>query len=96
MDPIFAFIDKSGIEVENEKEKARPNAARLSVLLNGLAKLAQLDRHLYHAHDGKSMITLKWEKTLVQQQQSKHLPVEAPKEELNVARIFRRVYKEIY
>lgn len=30
------------------------------------------------------------------QHKGKQLPTDAPKEELNVARIFRRVYKEVY
>lgn len=41
-------------------------------------------------------MSLKWEKTLVPQQEGKVLSPEPLKEELNVARIFRRVYKEVY
>jgi nicotinamidase-related amidase len=95
LDPVFAVVDKASVEVVNEKEEHRPSASRASVLLNGLARLAELDRHLYHAQDGKSMVSLKWEKTLVPQQEGKQLPTDL-KEELNVARIFRRVYREVF
>jgi hypothetical protein len=93
LDPVFAFVNKSSVEVVNEKEEHRPTPARLSILLNGLARLAELDRHVYHAQDGKSLVTLKWEKTLVPQQEGKVASSEPLKEELNVARIFRRVYR---
>jgi len=94
LDPIFALVDKKGIEVVNEKEDFKPSAAKVSILLNGLARLAELDRHVYHAHDGKSLISLKWEKTLVPQQEGKQISSDI-KEELNVARIYRRVFKEV-
>ena len=95
LDPIFALIDKKGIEVFNEKEDFKPSASKISILLNGLARLAELDRHVYHAHDGKSLISLKWEKTLVPQQEGKQISSDI-KEELNVARIYRRVFKEVF
>lgn len=60
IDPIFANVNKSPIEVLNEKEEHRPDPARISVLLNGLAKLAEIDRHIYHAKDGKNLVSLKW------------------------------------
>jgi hypothetical protein len=88
------LVDKKGIEVVNEKEDFKPSAAKVSILLNGLARLAELDRHVYHAHDGKSLISLKWEKTLVPQQEGKQISSDI-KEELNVARIYRRVFKEV-
>ena len=95
LDPVFALIDKKAVEVVIEKEDHRPSAAKVSILLNGLARLAELDRHVYHAHDGKNLISLKWEKTLVPQQGGKHIGSDL-KEELNVARIYRRVYKDVF
>lgn len=95
IDPIFAFVDKRHVEVVNEKEEYRPDAAKIAVLLSGLAKLAEIDRHVYHARDGKNLVSLKWEKTLVEQQQGKQLQP-ALQEELNVSRIYRRVYKEVF
>ena len=95
IDPIFAFVDKSPIEVANEKEEHRPDAAKIAVLLSGLAKLAEIDRHVYHAKDGKNLVSLKWEKTLVAQQEGRQLRP-ALQEELNVSRIYRRVYKEVF
>lgn len=92
LDPVFSIVSKASVEVVNKKEEHRPNPAKASLLLNGLAKLAQLDRHVYHSHDGKSLVSLRWEKTLVPQQEGKDLP-SSFKEELNVANIFRRVYK---
>lgn len=78
IDSVFAFINKASIEVVNEKEEHKASPARVSVLLNGLAKLAELDRYVYHAQDGKSLVSLKWEKTLVPQQESKRLAAESP------------------
>ena len=94
LDAVFAFVDKGGVEVVAEKEEERASAGRVGVLLNGLARLAELDRHVYHAHDGRSLVSLKWEKTLVAQQEGKQLPASF-NEELNVARIFRRAYQEV-
>jgi hypothetical protein len=94
LDPVFTFIDKSAVEVVNEKEEFKPDSAKLSLLLNGLAKLAQIDRYVYHAQDGKNLVSLKWEKTLVPQLESRSLPTSL-QEELNVSRIYRRVYQEI-
>lgn len=95
LDPVFSIVSKTSIEVINEKEEHRANPTKLSLLLNGLARLAQLDRHVYHAHHGKSLVSLRWEKTLVPMQEGKGLPPNF-NEELNVACIFRRVFKEVY
>jgi hypothetical protein len=56
--------------------------------------MANIDRHVYHAADGKSLINLKWEKTLIPQLPPNSQAQLPPKEELNVSRIYRRVYKE--
>lgn len=95
IDPIFAYVDKSPIEVISEKEEHRPDAAKIAVLLSGLAKLAELDRHVYHARDGRNLVSLKWEKTLVERQQGRQLQPTL-KEELNVSRIYRRVFQEVH
>lgn len=95
LDHVFSIVSKASIEVINQKEEHRANPTRVSILLNGLARLAQLDRHVYHTHDGKSLVSLRWEKTLVPQQEGKNLPTNF-KEELNVAGIFRRVFKEVH
>lgn len=39
----------------------------MSVLLNLLSRLAAIDRYVYHAADGRSLVNLKWEKTLTEQ-----------------------------
>lgn len=56
--------------------------------------MANLDRFVYHAHDGRSLASLKWEKTLTDYHSGNYLPSFEVQEELNVSRIFRRVFKE--
>lgn len=60
IDRVFSFIDKTPFEVTNKSEIIRPNKAKISVLLNYLSKMANIDRHVYHAADGKSLVNLKW------------------------------------
>jgi hypothetical protein len=67
IDRVFSFIDKTPFEVSNKAEAVKPNKSKISVLLNYLSKIANIDRHVYHAADGKSLINLKWEKTLIPQ-----------------------------
>lgn len=67
IDRVFSFIDKTPFEVSNKPEIIRPNKGKISVLLNYLSKIANIDRHVYHAADGKSLVNLKWEKTLIPQ-----------------------------
>ena len=94
LNSIFMGIDKSGIEVDHRKKPAVPDAQRISVLLALLSEMANLDRFVYHAHDGRSLASLKWEKTLTDYHSGNYLPSFEVQEELNVSRIFRRLFKE--
>ena len=60
LSPIFTGIDKSGIEVDQNKKPAIPNGNKISTMLSLLSRMANLDRFVYHAHDGRSLANLKW------------------------------------
>lgn len=63
--PIFAYIDDSGVNVEEYKERTVPDPSVVSKLLHYLSQLTSVDRFVYHTQDGKSLVNLKWEKTLL-------------------------------
>ena len=71
---MFSLIDKSGIEVDHNPLEPVPNADKIATLLSLLAKYASLDRFVYHAHDGRSMVNLKWEKTLTDVRTGPYVP----------------------
>lgn len=95
LSPLFTLIDKAGVEVQGSKSLQEADPAKVSVLLSLLTRMAALDRFVYHTYDGRSMVSLKWEKTLLEQQSAAYISTQSPKEELNVSRIFRRVYRSV-
>lgn len=74
LSPLFSYIDKEGIEIKPLQTQKEADPSRVAVLLNHLAKLANLDRYVYHTSDGRSLVNLKWEKTLLNQQVGPYLP----------------------
>jgi hypothetical protein len=79
----------------NQKDNYVANPAKVASLLNILAKFSSLDRFVYYTADGRSLLTLKWEKTLIEQQPGMQITTGTLHEELNVSRIYRRVYSDI-
>jgi hypothetical protein len=92
LNPILSYIHKKSVEVKDLEEKKLPDPNKISILFNLISKLASLDRFVYHTSDGRSLINLRWQKTLIEQHSGSYIPGGTLREELNVARIFRRVY----
>lgn len=65
----------------------------MNQFLNMLVGFANVDKRVYNAIDGTSLIDLKWEKTLLQ---TKLENTEQPNDKLHVSRIFRKVYRDVY
>jgi len=74
LDPVFALIDKGGLEVEPYLPSGQPDVKKISTLLVHLAKIASFDRFVYHSLEGRSMVNLKWEKTLTEQVSGTYIP----------------------
>lgn len=65
LDTIFSYInDGSNIKID-KKDPFLPNSAVLNELVDILAEFACLDRHVYCNLDGKSLATIRLEKTLI-------------------------------
>lgn len=93
LDPVFSLVDRDHVEVPDDKEATSPSPRRVTLLLDLMAQLAQLDRHVYHATDGRSCLSLKWEKTLVEQHGSS-ISAAPLHESLKVSRIFLRSFAD--
>jgi hypothetical protein len=95
LNPIFTLIDKESIDVSPYKDSEKADPTKIAILLNLLSKMAALDRFVYHAADGRSLVNLRWEKTLTEQISPGYIPEYPLQEELNVSRIYRRVYSDL-
>jgi hypothetical protein len=62
------------VEVEPYSDNTHPDTAKIAKLLNLLSRIASLDRFVYHTADGRSLINLKWEKTLLETTNGPYVP----------------------
>ena len=67
LDNVFSLVDRDKVEIPDDMESMFPSPNRISLLLDAISQYALLDRHVYNAQDGRSCVSLKWEKTLIEQ-----------------------------